>query len=46
MKLTLSIYSLVMRALQPWLVRKLKRRAQQEPLYALAMDERLSLIHI
>jgi 3-deoxy-D-manno-octulosonic-acid transferase len=43
MKLTLSIYSLVMRALQPWLVRKLKRRAQQEPLYALAMDERFGV---
>ena len=43
MNLTLSIYSLVMRALQPWLVRKLKRRALQEPLYAQAMDERFGV---
>ena len=43
MNVTLSIYSLVMRGLQPWLLRKLKRRAVQEPLYGHAVAERLGV---
>ena len=43
MSLALSLYSCAMRALQPWLVRKLKRRARQEPLYAHAIEERFGV---
>ena len=43
MSVARSIYSCAMRALQPWLVRKLKRRALQEPLYAHAIEERFGV---
>ena len=40
MKPALWLYSGLMRGLQPWLLRKLKRRAVQEPMYAHAVAER------
>ena len=33
-------YELLMRALQPWLRRKLRRRAQTEPLYGQWVEQR------
>jgi 3-deoxy-D-manno-octulosonic-acid transferase len=39
-RLALRLYSGVMRLLQPWLVRKLQRRALKEPGYAHAIGER------
>jgi 3-deoxy-D-manno-octulosonic-acid transferase len=39
-RLWLALYSLVMRALQPLVVRKLKRRSLAEPLYAQHIPER------
>lgn len=42
----LTLYSLVMRALQPWVVRKLKRRSRDEPLYGQHISERWGQYHI
>jgi 3-deoxy-D-manno-octulosonic-acid transferase len=39
----LTLYSLLMRAVQPLMLRKLRRRAQAEPLYGVAPHERLGL---
>ena len=39
----LGAYNLLMRALQPWVRRKLKRRAVHEPLYAQHIEQRFGV---